>query len=127
MLRTIDRSADWLRHQVAVHRRELAAAAHDPALQPPLDEQVVIRDQVRAALGVLSEAERDPILLAYFGGLTYREVAQKLGIPDGTAKSRIRSGLLRLAVMLEGQAPGNLLDIASGRDPVLGQPAVAQS
>ena len=46
---------------------------------------------------------RAAIELAYFGGRTYRQVAQELGIPEGTAKSRMRLGLGRIAQALEAQ------------------------
>ena len=52
--------------------------------------------QVRRALTELSERQREAIELAYFAGHTYRDVARVLGIPEGTAKSRLRDGLLRL-------------------------------
>jgi RNA polymerase sigma-70 factor, ECF subfamily len=55
---------------------------------------------VKAALGALPDDLRRPILLAYFGGNTYREVAQILDEPEGTVKSRIRSGLGRLRINL---------------------------
>lgn len=58
------------------------------------------RDGVRRALSVLRDGERDVIFAAYFGHLTYREVAVRLGIPEGTVKSRIRLGLVRLRVEL---------------------------
>lgn len=61
------------------------------------------RDRVRKALDELSPAQREAINLAYFGGLTYRQVAQHLGIPEGTAKSRLRDGLLTLRGLLETQ------------------------
>ncbi|MEX2328909.1 MAG: ECF RNA polymerase sigma factor SigK [Nitriliruptoraceae bacterium] len=58
--------------------------------------------QVRRALDVLTERQREAIELAYFGGHTYRDVAEVLGIPEGTAKSRLRDGLQRLRDALEG-------------------------
>ena len=50
-------------------------------------------DQVRQSMDRLPPPERVAIELAYFGGYTYREVASRLGEPEGTIKSRIRSGL----------------------------------
>jgi RNA polymerase sigma-70 factor (ECF subfamily) len=77
--------------------RETATAGYD------IDHELfdmAVADQVRVALGALPEDLRRPILLAYFGGNTYREVAQILDEPEGTVKSRIRSGLGRLRTKL---------------------------
>ena len=54
---------------------------------------LAVADRVQHALGALTEGERRAIDLAYFGGYSYREVAQLLDQPEGTVKSRIRSGL----------------------------------
>ena len=62
--------------------------------------QLTEAEAVRRALATLSEGEREAIELAYFGGHTYREVAVLLEQPEGTVKSRIRSGLLRLRAAL---------------------------
>ncbi len=59
-----------------------------------------VGDQVREAMGTLSDGEREAIELAYFGGHTYRDVAQMLEQPEGTVKSRIRTGLMRLRQQL---------------------------
>lgn len=99
------RAVDIVRSEAARTRREL---------QPPepdhfdLVEEVVARDlsdEVRRALTALAEGEREAISMAYFGGLSYVEVAERLGAPEGTIKSRIRSGMRKLATSLEGVAP----------------------
>jgi RNA polymerase sigma-70 factor, ECF subfamily len=58
------------------------------------------RDRVRAALEGLTAAQREALELAFFEGLTHVEVAERLGVPLGTAKTRIRSALLRLRDIL---------------------------
>ncbi|GAA1777226.1 sigma-70 family RNA polymerase sigma factor [Nocardioides hankookensis] len=52
--------------------------------------------RVRAALKTLTEVQQEAIGLAYFGGYTHTEVATMLDLPVGTAKTRIRDGLIRL-------------------------------
>lgn len=57
--------------------------------------------QVRAAVALLSDRQREAVELAYYGGHSYRDVAVVLGIPEGTAKSRLRDALHRLRTALE--------------------------
>ena len=59
-----------------------------------------VAEQVREVMASLSDTERRAIELAYFGGHTYREVARILDQPEGTIKSRIRTGLTRLRTQL---------------------------
>jgi len=52
--------------------------------------------RVAEALAVLSPAQREAVSLAFFDGLSHREIAERLGVPPGTVKGRIRLGLDRL-------------------------------
>jgi DNA-directed RNA polymerase specialized sigma24 family protein len=55
------------------------------------------------AVGELPPPQRTAILLAYFEGHTFRQVARLTGVPEGTAKSRLRLGLRHLAVRLRSE------------------------
>ncbi len=97
------RAVDLARSTSARRRREdrqlRATATADYDLEREVwDLDVAAR--VREALDHLSEGERRAIELAYFGGWTYREVAELLDEPEGTIKSRIRAGLQRMRASL---------------------------
>ena len=78
----------------------MAEAEIAQTVENPTD-RFVERREVRDALSQLSEVQREAIVLAYFGGRTYREVAAELGIPEGTAKTRLRDGLIKLKDVLD--------------------------
>lgn len=107
---THGRSVDLIRSETARRIREERDARLAVQAGLSLEEEVwemALADHVRNAVSELDEGERQAIELAYFGGYTYREVAQLLGAPEGTIKSRIRSGLQRLNGLLakSGLAP----------------------
>lgn len=60
-----------------------------------------LRRQMRAAVDAIPSPQRDVIELAYFSGLTQREISQRLDIPIGTVKTRTRLGLLKLREHLD--------------------------
>ncbi|HEU4320639.1 MAG TPA: sigma-70 family RNA polymerase sigma factor [Acidimicrobiia bacterium] len=94
------RAIDIVRSEQARFNREEKVPEDVP---PSIDDEVwsrTVSAEVREAVAALSEGEREAISLAYFGGLTYIEVAERLGLPEGTVKSRIRSGMRRLGTML---------------------------
>jgi RNA polymerase sigma factor (sigma-70 family) len=98
------RAVDYVRREEARRRRAQREAGHRPTHIPDVEEMataLVRAERVRNALDVLPEEQRRCIQLAYFGGKTYRQVAEVLGIPEGTAKSRLRLGLRRIAEALE--------------------------
>jgi RNA polymerase sigma-70 factor (ECF subfamily) len=109
------RSVDRLRSDGTRRARETASAAARVTTEVDLETTVVSRsagEKVRGLLHALPASQRDAIVLAYFKGYTYRDVADLLGEPEGTIKSRIRAGLarLRLALCEEGyQTAGSLL------------------
>lgn len=97
------RAVDVLRADTSRRRREELDARRAADGGYDLDREVwdmALAEQVRGAMEKLHEGERVAVELAYFGGRTYREVADELGEAEGTVKSRIRSGLRRLRAEL---------------------------
>lgn len=61
---------------------------------------------VQQALGTITNAQREAIVLAYYGGYTQQEIAERLRVPLGTVKTRMRDGMQRLRTVLEPQVKG---------------------
>ena len=102
------RAVDRVRRETAARAREERDQLRRVAPPPDVAEaatSMVIGERVRAALAELPPDQRQAIELAYFGGQTFRQVAEVLGIPEGTAKSRIRLGMAKLTDALQGVAP----------------------
>ncbi|BAJ26496.1 MULTISPECIES: ECF RNA polymerase sigma factor SigK [Kitasatospora] len=95
------RAVDRVRSaQAAADRdRRAATAAHGGAAYDEVAEQVegrLEREQVRRCLRTLTELQRESLTLAYYRGYSYPEVAEVLGAPLGTVKTRMRDGLIRM-------------------------------
>jgi RNA polymerase sigma-70 factor (ECF subfamily) len=101
------RALDVLRSELRRAGREERHARLLPGPRPPTPgEQVTDADTaatVRAAVRRLPPDQRRVVELAYFGGLSYRDVARQMGIPEGTAKSRVRLALAKLETLLDRQ------------------------
>ena len=105
------RSVDRVRSDV---RRTRGEARIDPvdvvtATAGDVDDELSgswLADRVRDALDQLPAEQRDAVVLAYFGGRTYRQVATELEIPEGTAKSRLRLALAKLDDLLRPSLMG---------------------
>lgn len=94
------RAVDRVRAEVSADRREetYAQSTFSTSFDQVADEVEVreARERVLACLGSLTDIQRESVSLAYYRGLTYREVAEQLSVALPTIKSRIRDGLARL-------------------------------
>jgi RNA polymerase sigma-70 factor (ECF subfamily) len=99
------RAVDRVRAATAATEREERAGRR--ALTPAFDEVVeavedsLERESVRGCLDRLTSVQRQSVTLAYYDGYTYREVADRLSLPLGTVKTRMRDGLMKLRQCLE--------------------------
>lgn len=103
------RAIDRIRSAEATRRRDLRYAVSVRETSVPTPELVADKLDhvvVREALAVLSTKQRQALLLAFFGGHSYQEVSDLLGVPLPTVKSRIRDGLGHLRRHLGDQMRG---------------------
>lgn len=103
---THGRAIDVIRSDSARQTRELRDASVGVPAKAGVEAEVVSRtvaEAVRHALAQLPDNERRAVELAYFGGHSYRTVAQMLDEPEGTVKSRIRGGLAKLRAALAAE------------------------
>lgn len=94
------RAVDRVRASQASTERDVRVGMRDIGIaHDTVAEQVelgIAADQVATALGALPEAQRETLVLAYYGGYSQSEIAALVGSPLGTIKTRMRDGLTRL-------------------------------
>lgn len=91
-------SSGRARRLAAADRLQACPGADDPPRQVERHDDA---RRIREMLALLSEPQREVIVLSYYGGLSHREIALHLGIPPGTVKGRMRLGLDKLKDALE--------------------------
>ncbi|HVL83785.1 MAG TPA: sigma-70 family RNA polymerase sigma factor [Pseudonocardia sp.] len=115
------KSVDAVRRESTIRRRTVPAAEDGEEWSAPpgpgADQAAlgaVVAGQVRDALGRLPAEQRQALALAYYGGYTQREVAALTGVPLGTVKSRMFTGVQRLRTLLGPLLGDVAADIAGG-------------
>jgi RNA polymerase sigma-70 factor (ECF subfamily) len=95
-----NRAIDYLRSSEGRERQTAAAEDNErPSLYCDMERDLLISDQarrVKAALEMLPQNQRQAIELAYFGGYSQTEIAERMGQPLGSVKTWVRTGLARL-------------------------------
>ena len=106
MLLTHRRAVDLVRREQR-GRRAIVEPSHTEAAPSSEDEALkrLAGERVRAALTSIPTRERELLELAYYGGLTQTQLAERLELPLGTVKSRMFAGLSRLRALLATEAP----------------------
>jgi len=97
------KAIDLVRREANVRRRTVDVDLTIEEAPDDVDHEAwlrIRRDRVHEAMDELTPLQREAVELAFFTGLTHVEVAERLGIPLGTAKTRIRSALQRLREVL---------------------------
>jgi RNA polymerase sigma factor (sigma-70 family) len=95
------RAVDLVRREERRRAEPLEPELESAGTEPDEAEHVGQREAVRDALRQLPREQREAIELAYYGGYTQSELAERLGQPLGTIKSRMFTGLSRLRDLLD--------------------------
>jgi RNA polymerase sigma factor (sigma-70 family) len=117
------KAVDAVRREESQRRRQ-AQAEEEMVLDVPMATRDVEDDawarmageQVRSAMGRLTQPQREALTLAYYGGYTQREVAALTGTPLGTVKTRMLAGMRRLKKELGGAGGSSALDELSATE-----------
>ena len=99
---TRNRALDLLRSKAQRSENELPCTVPDEERIEDRAFAHIDAATVRSALAQLPAEQREPIEMGFFAGITHEEIARRTGIPLGTVKTRIRSGLRKLRAVLDG-------------------------
>lgn len=121
------KAIDAVRRESAIRRRTVDVDLTLREAPDDVHDEVwkgLRRERLRQAMATLSDDQRRAVELAFMNGLTHVEVAERLGIPLGTAKTRIRSALLRLRDILGSSLAADTVPAVPSRGPMpsLGAP-----